>query len=87
MKGCDLRKEPTVGLFREGIQKVVGAQAGLHMTNRDLLVEGSQTSGEGRGGVALHQHQLRGVGLKVLPQALQRSTGDVGEGLTRVPSD
>ena len=82
MKGRDLGEEPAVGFLREGIQKIVGAQTGLHMTNRDLLVKRSQTSGKRRGGVALHQDQLRWIGLKVFPQPLQRSTGDMCQGLT-----
>ena len=51
------------------------------MTNRDLLVKRSQTSGKRRSGVALHQDQLRWIGLKVFPQPLQRSTSDMGQGL------
>ena len=51
------------------------------MAHRDLLVEGRQGTGEGRGGVSLHQHQGGTMQAELLLQALQRGTGHVGEGL------
>ena len=53
------------------------------MAHGDLLVERRKASRKGCGGVALHEHQLRWVGLKILPQTLQGCTGDVRQGLAR----
>ena len=76
-----LGDQAAVGLLGEGVEQVVGAQPGLHMAHRDLLIEGRQGRGEGRGGVALHQHQIGAMAGEFLLQPLQGAAGDVGEGL------
>ena len=76
-----LGDQATIRLLREGIEQVVGAQAGLHMPHRNLLVEGSQGTGKSGGGVALHQHQIGALAGEFLLQPLQGRTGDVGERL------
>ena len=81
MQQSQLRDQTAVGLLRERVKQVVGAQAGLHVANGNLLVEGGQGGGEGGGGVSLNQHQIRGMLGELLLQPLQRRAGDVGEGL------
>jgi hypothetical protein len=49
------------------------------MTHRNLLVERRQTGSKRRGGVPLNQNDLWGKSLKIIPQALQCSAGDVGQ--------
>ena len=51
------------------------------MAHGHLGVEGRQGRGKGRGGVALHQHQIRLVLFKLRLQPLQSTAGDVGERL------
>ena len=76
-----LGDQAPIRLLRKGIKQVVGAQAGLHMTHRNLLIEGSQSTGKSRGGVALHQHQIGALIGEFLLQSLQGRTGHVGERL------
>ena len=40
MKLSQLRNQPPIGFLWERVIDVVGAQAGFHMTNRDLVVKG-----------------------------------------------
>ena len=77
----ELGEQSAIGFLGEGVQQVVGAQARLHMANGNLLVEGGQAGRKGGGGVPLHQHQLRGVGLEIIAKALQRGAGHMREGL------
>ena len=70
-----------VHLLREWGVLVPGAQAGLHMTHLDLMVESGQSTGKGGGGVAMDQHQV-GLGLLQHPlHAQQALGGDGGQGL------
>ena len=71
-----------VHLLRVGGPLVVGAQACLHVSDRNPVVEGGQRPGEGGGGVPVDQHQ---VGLCVLQHPVhagQALRGDGGQGLT-----
>ena len=52
-----LRNQTTVRFFWKRIKDVVGAEPGLHMANRDLLIERRKRCCKSGGGVALHQHQ------------------------------
>ena len=83
MQARQLGDQAAVGLLREGVEQVVGAQARLDVADGDLLVEGGQGAGEGGGGVPLHQDEIGAMGLELFPQPLQGRTGDVGEGLLR----
>ena len=77
----DLGDQAAVGLLRERIKDVVGAQASLHVAHGNLVVEGGQGCSKGGGGIALHQHQIGPVLGKFQPQALQGRTGHMGQGL------
>ena len=73
-----------VHLLREGGPLVIGAQTGLHMAHRDLVVEGGQGPGKGGGGVPVDQHQV-GPGLvQHAVHAQQALGGDGGQGLPRL---
>ena len=78
-----LGDQAAVGLLGEGVPQVVGAQTRLHMAHGDLGVEGRQGRGEGRAGVALHQHQLRPMVREFPLQPHQGAAGHMGEGLLR----
>ena len=78
-----LGDQAAVGLLREGVEQVVGAQTRLHMAHGDLGVEGRQGRGEGGAGVALHQHQLRPMVGEFPLQPRQGPAGHMGEGLLR----
>ena len=47
---------------------VAGSEACLHMTHRNLGIEGSQRSREGSGGITMDQHHIR---LSLLHDGLQ----------------
>ena len=49
------------------------------MTDRYLLIERCQTGRKCRGRIPLNQNNLGRKILKIVPQALQRSAGDVGQ--------
>lgn len=78
-----LADETPVGLLGEGRGDVAGAQAGLNVKNRDLVVEGGERRGEGGGGISLDHDGIGPVGLDRPPHPLQGAVGDLGEGLSR----
>jgi len=74
------RKHP-VGLFGPGRVEVAGAQACLHVPNRDVVVEGGKGSAEGRGRVALDEDKV-GFGLREeAVDGLDRPGGEAGQRL------
>ena len=73
--------QASVRLLREGIAQVIGAEAGLNMAHRDLLIESRQGRGNGCGVVTLHQREVWPVGGELLLQPLQVATGDVSDRL------
>ena len=83
MQAGHLTDEAPVGLLGEGRGDVAGAQAGLDVEDRDLVVEGRERCGEGGGGVALDHDGVGAVGLDGPPHSLQGAVGDLGEGLPR----
>ena len=78
-----LADEPPVGLLREGRGDITGAQAGLDVEDGDLVVEGCERGGEGRGGVALDHDGVGAMCLDRPTHSLQGTVGDLGEGLSR----
>ena len=78
---CNGAHHLPVHLLGEGGPLIVGAQARLHVTHRNLVVEGGQGSGKGGGGVAVDQHQV-GLGLvKHVVHTQQALGSDGGQGL------
>ena len=81
MKTGDLRQQAPVGFLGKWVEQIIRAQPGFNVADRDLLVKGSQSRRKSRGGIALHQNHGWWISLKVIPQPLKSSTGDVGERL------
>ena len=59
MQRHDLRGELTVHLFREGRPDVSRSQAGLDVADGNPPVEAAERGHQHRGGIALHQRQVR----------------------------
>ena len=77
----DVPDEGAVHLLREGGVFVIGAQAGLDVTDGDLVVKRRKRAGEGRRGVAVDEHQVRLCLLQHRLHAQKRTRRDGREGL------
>ena len=75
--------EDAVHFFREGLRHVSGAQAGLDVGHGDFTIEGGEGGGEGCGGIALNDDQVRAPGLKDRIEGGEDAGGESGEGLAR----
>ena len=76
-------EHPAAGLLGEGAVEVSGAQPGLHVGDRDALVEGRQTAGKRRDRVALDGDQIRALGGEDRLEPGERLDRDVGQRLRR----
>lgn len=72
-----------VELLRPGAVEVARPEARLHVAHRNLQVEAGERGGEGRGGVAVHEHGVRALGLEHRPEPQQHVARDVEERLPR----
>ncbi|MNH38885.1 hypothetical protein D3C79_999810 [compost metagenome] len=70
-----------VGLFRPRRVQIAGAQARLHVSNRDTLIK-SRQAGRQRGGcVTVDQHHIRLEFFQNAFQAFQNATGNLTQSL------
>ena len=74
----------SVELLRPGAVKVVRAQTGLNVTNRDLQVEARQRSCEGGRRISVHEHRVGPFGLEHGLQLEQHVACHVEERLARL---
>jgi len=79
VKPGDARDERAVALFGERLTKVVGAQAGLEMDERDPVPEGGQAGHQGGQGVALDEHGVRTGRLQLRLGGGRREGAEFGE--------
>src|SRR5664280_94024 len=77
-----LCRQAAVDLFGIWRPPVVGAQPGLDMNYRNLVVKSGERGREGRGGIALHDYRARAASFEVLRKAVESSGRDPGQGLS-----
>ena len=73
-----------VEFLREGGGDVVGTQPRLHMSYRHSQIEGGQSRGKSRGGIAVNQHRLRPFPFQNGLHPFKNLPGNVKEGLPRL---
>gem|GEM_PF-3532024 len=77
----DVAHQGAVHLLGEGRIFVPGAKARLHMAHGDLMIEGRQCACKGRGGIAVHQDEVRLCLIDHPIHAQDGLRGDGGQGL------
>lgn len=75
--------ENAVHFFREGLRHVSGAQAGFDVGYGDFTIEGGQGGGEGCGGIALNDDEVRALDFEHRVEGGEDARGESGEGLAR----
>src|SRR5260370_19763774 len=59
-----MRGKNAIHFLRKGLPYVAGAQAGLHMSYRNMQIKAGESATQCGGGVALHDHDGRPFGLE-----------------------
>ena len=78
----ETRSETTVDLLGEGGVFIEGAKTGFDVADRDLLVEGGESGGEGGGGVTLDDDGMRPEFAENGDEGGEGAGGNVGRGLS-----
>ncbi len=81
MKGGEAAGENAVHLLGEGLEHVVGAEAGFHMGDGDVMVKGGEGAAERAGGVALDDDQIGLLGRQDGFEAGEDARGGLGQRL------
>ena len=77
----DRRDDPPVDLLGPGLEDIAGAQPGLHMTDRHLVIVGGERARHRRRRIALDHHAIRPLVTDHVVQSRQRARSQPIQGL------